>query len=227
MKLLLAAGANPLTANADNTTPLMVAAGVDMWNPGEDGGSHDRRRTRGARGREDARRARQRRQRRERSRRNGAARRGLPRRQHDRPISRRQGRQDRRPQQAGLGAVDDRQRRVLLAVLQGTEAHRRLPREADGRPRHLDRGHGGRWPDLLRLRPQQPRRRATPKAAGSCSRHRMRFRARISRSPSNNPTRRWRCCANRAAARVRQDAIAAAYKALPPRRPSRSCPRTA
>jgi ankyrin repeat protein len=39
MKLLLAAGANPLTANADNTTPLMVAAGVDMWNPGEDGGA--------------------------------------------------------------------------------------------------------------------------------------------------------------------------------------------
>ena len=39
MKMLLAAGANPLTANADNTTPLMVAAGVDMWNPGEDGGS--------------------------------------------------------------------------------------------------------------------------------------------------------------------------------------------
>ena len=39
MKVLLAAGANPLTANADNTTPLMVAAGVDMWNPGEDGGS--------------------------------------------------------------------------------------------------------------------------------------------------------------------------------------------
>jgi ankyrin repeat protein len=39
MKILLAAGANPLTANADNTTPLMVAAGVDVWNPGEDGGS--------------------------------------------------------------------------------------------------------------------------------------------------------------------------------------------
>jgi ankyrin repeat protein len=39
MKLLLAAGANPTTPNADNTTPLMVAAGVDMWNPGEDGGS--------------------------------------------------------------------------------------------------------------------------------------------------------------------------------------------
>jgi ankyrin repeat protein len=39
MKLLLAAGANPLTPNADNTTPLMVAAGVDMWNPGEDGGA--------------------------------------------------------------------------------------------------------------------------------------------------------------------------------------------
>jgi ankyrin repeat protein len=39
MKMLLAAGASPLTPNADNTTPLMVAAGVDIWNPGEDGGS--------------------------------------------------------------------------------------------------------------------------------------------------------------------------------------------
>jgi ankyrin repeat protein len=39
MNVLLAAGADPLTPNADNTTPLMVAAGVDMWNPGEDGGA--------------------------------------------------------------------------------------------------------------------------------------------------------------------------------------------
>jgi ankyrin repeat protein len=39
MKVLLAAGANPLMPNADNTTPLMVAAGVDLWNPGEDGGT--------------------------------------------------------------------------------------------------------------------------------------------------------------------------------------------
>jgi ankyrin repeat protein len=39
MKVLLEAGADPLTPNADNTTPLMVAAGVDMWNPGEDGGA--------------------------------------------------------------------------------------------------------------------------------------------------------------------------------------------
>ena len=39
MKVLLAAGANPLTPNADKTTPLMVAAGVDLWNPGEDGGT--------------------------------------------------------------------------------------------------------------------------------------------------------------------------------------------
>jgi hypothetical protein len=39
MKVLLAAGADPLKANADKTTPLMVAAGVDIWNPGEDGGS--------------------------------------------------------------------------------------------------------------------------------------------------------------------------------------------
>jgi len=39
MKVLLDAGANPNTSNADKTTPLMVAAGVDMWNPGEDGGA--------------------------------------------------------------------------------------------------------------------------------------------------------------------------------------------
>ncbi len=39
MKMLLAAGADPNTANADKTSTLMVAAGVDIWNPGEDGGS--------------------------------------------------------------------------------------------------------------------------------------------------------------------------------------------
>lgn len=39
MRVLLAAGADPLLPNADKTTPLMVAAGVDMWNPGEDGGA--------------------------------------------------------------------------------------------------------------------------------------------------------------------------------------------
>ncbi len=39
MRVLLEAGADPLVPNADLTTPLMVAAGVDMWNPGEDGGA--------------------------------------------------------------------------------------------------------------------------------------------------------------------------------------------
>jgi ankyrin repeat protein len=39
MKVLVTAGADPKRSNADKTTPLMVAAGVDMWNPGEDGGS--------------------------------------------------------------------------------------------------------------------------------------------------------------------------------------------
>jgi ankyrin repeat protein len=39
MKVLLAGGADPKTPNADKTTPLMVAAGVDLWNPGEDGGT--------------------------------------------------------------------------------------------------------------------------------------------------------------------------------------------
>jgi ankyrin repeat protein len=39
MKVLLEGGADPLMPNADKTTPLMVAAGVDLWNPGEDGGT--------------------------------------------------------------------------------------------------------------------------------------------------------------------------------------------
>ena len=39
MRLLLDAGANPTIPTADGTTPLMVAAGLAIWNPGEDGGS--------------------------------------------------------------------------------------------------------------------------------------------------------------------------------------------
>jgi ankyrin repeat protein len=39
MRLLIAAGADAKTPTADGTTPLMVAAGVAIWNPGEDGGS--------------------------------------------------------------------------------------------------------------------------------------------------------------------------------------------
>lgn len=39
MRVLAAAGADPLMRNADGTTPLMVAAGLKIWNPGEDGGS--------------------------------------------------------------------------------------------------------------------------------------------------------------------------------------------
>ena len=39
MRLLVEAGADATTPNADGTTPLMVAAGVAIWNPGEDGGS--------------------------------------------------------------------------------------------------------------------------------------------------------------------------------------------
>jgi uncharacterized protein len=39
MRVLVAAGANPLTPAADGTTPLMVAAGLKIFNPGEDGGS--------------------------------------------------------------------------------------------------------------------------------------------------------------------------------------------
>jgi ankyrin repeat protein len=39
MNALLAAGADPGIPNAESTTPLMVAAGLYIWNPGEDGGS--------------------------------------------------------------------------------------------------------------------------------------------------------------------------------------------
>jgi ankyrin repeat protein len=39
MKMLLAAGADPSIPSADMTTPLMVASGLMLWNPGEDGGS--------------------------------------------------------------------------------------------------------------------------------------------------------------------------------------------
>jgi len=39
MRVLLDAGADPLMPSADGTTPLMVAAGLALWNPGEDGGS--------------------------------------------------------------------------------------------------------------------------------------------------------------------------------------------
>ncbi len=39
MRVLLEAGADPLMPTADATTPLMVAAGLANWNPGEDGGS--------------------------------------------------------------------------------------------------------------------------------------------------------------------------------------------
>ena len=39
MRLLLEHGADPTIPSADGTTPLMVAAGLHIWNPGEDGGS--------------------------------------------------------------------------------------------------------------------------------------------------------------------------------------------
>jgi ankyrin repeat protein len=39
MRVLVAAGANPHIPAADGTTALMVAAGLQLWIPGEDGGS--------------------------------------------------------------------------------------------------------------------------------------------------------------------------------------------
>jgi ankyrin repeat protein len=40
MRLLVKLGADPLIPNADNTTPLMVAAGVGTRSPGEDAGTN-------------------------------------------------------------------------------------------------------------------------------------------------------------------------------------------
>ena len=39
MRVLIEGGADPSIPTAELTTPLMVAAGLDLWNPGEDGGS--------------------------------------------------------------------------------------------------------------------------------------------------------------------------------------------
>jgi ankyrin repeat protein len=39
MRVLMTAGADPVMPTADGTTALMVAAGLALWNPGEDGGS--------------------------------------------------------------------------------------------------------------------------------------------------------------------------------------------
>jgi uncharacterized protein len=39
MRVLVSAGADATMPAADGTTPLMVAAGLAIWNPGEDGGS--------------------------------------------------------------------------------------------------------------------------------------------------------------------------------------------
>lgn len=41
MKVLLESGANPALKTANGTTPLMVAAGVGIWAPGENPGTHD------------------------------------------------------------------------------------------------------------------------------------------------------------------------------------------
>ncbi|MEO8259690.1 MAG: ankyrin repeat domain-containing protein [Acidobacteriota bacterium] len=41
MRALLAAGADPKLPNADGTTPLMVAAGVGIWAPGESPGTEE------------------------------------------------------------------------------------------------------------------------------------------------------------------------------------------
>ena len=41
MRALVAHGADPLLPTVDGTTPLMVAAGVGVWNVGESAGTNE------------------------------------------------------------------------------------------------------------------------------------------------------------------------------------------
>ena len=92
------------STNDDGTTPLMVAAGVGIWAPGENPGTDEEAlaavklllEVGGGQ-----------RERRRQERRDGAARRDLPRRlDPDREVPGRQGRQARRPEQQGMDAAD-------------------------------------------------------------------------------------------------------------------------
>ena len=181
MKIYLAAGADPMTPNADKTTSLMVAAGVDMWNPGEDGGSgqgsepealeavkmlvglgndvnatNDRGETAM----------------------HGAAYRGAKTIVQYLGV---EGREDRRPQHAGVDAVDHRERRLLHALLQGAEADTANYLETLMAERGIStEGMADDGTHLLRLRPQRRDTRATPRGVASCSRRKTRSRRRLS-----------------------------------------------
>ena len=123
MQVLMDAGADATTPSADGTTPLMVAAGVAIWNPGEDGGSlpgqedevleavkmcvelgneHQRRQLPGD---------------------DGPARGRLPRREQRGRVPRRAGRRPGRAHRPRLLAARHRRRVQLLGFLQGAEAH--------------------------------------------------------------------------------------------------------
>ena len=136
MRVLVDAGADATTPSADGTTPLMVAAGVAIWNPGEDGGS--------LAGQEDevleavkmCVELGKRRQRRQLPRHDRAARRRLPRHEPRRRVPGRAGRRPRRAHRARLLAARHRRRLQLLRLLQGPEAHRGPAPHADGGPRH-------------------------------------------------------------------------------------------
>ena len=159
MRVLLDAGADATVPSADGTTPLMVASGVAIWNPGEDGGSLP--------GQEDevleavklCLRARQRHQRRELQRDDRPARGGVPRREQRRRVPGRAGRRPERAHRSRLFAARHRRRLQLLGLLQGPEAQRGPAPPDHGGARHFHRRRGPRHPrhPLLRL-PADPAR---------------------------------------------------------------------
>ena len=104
MRVLAENGADPLQTNADNSTPLMVAAGVGIFTPGEDPG-HQRGSARGGQaGAEPGRKH----HRRRRQGRDGSARRRGARRQRAGAVSRRPGRPARQQESERLDAADHR-----------------------------------------------------------------------------------------------------------------------
>ena len=123
MRTLAKLGADPSLPNADNSTPLMAAAGLATRSPGEDAGTESEvlEAVQAAAG------SRRRHQRRRQQRRDRHARRGLQEPAEGREVPRRQGRQDRRlepERQVRLDAAGDRGRlpvRQLQAVAE-TEA---------------------------------------------------------------------------------------------------------
>ncbi len=103
MRTLLDVGADPSITTNRGTTALMVAAGVGIWAPGENPGTHEEALAAMKLALEAGGGARQRHRH---GRRDRAARRGLSRRQHRcDPVPDRQGREARRPQQEGMDSA--------------------------------------------------------------------------------------------------------------------------